>query len=181
MLDLFSICTINKLHFMKLLRNFISFILAFSTSSLLLTQYSFGSSIYPRVDKQTSSWLKFLVAELNWSWNSVPTFGHTFKKHGQGSSNTTSLKGTAGGTKTAQGQWLDNDAAAIFLKNLRPTISGPVTTPIPKGLGQVINPDGSIISATHAVAVPITGGGYRTAYPFVPGKPDYSADSEAVN
>jgi hypothetical protein len=46
-----------------------------------------------------------------------------------------------------------------------------------KGLGQVINPGGSIILATHAVAVPITGGGYKTAYPFViPGTPDYNDD-----
>jgi hypothetical protein len=161
---------------MKILRTFAYFTLSFVAVCFFFTQYSFNASVSPQAEKQTFFWLKVLAAELNWNWNSVPTFGHTFNKHGQGSSNTTSLKGTAAGTKTSQGQWLDNTSAALFLKDLRPTISGPVSTPIPKGLGQVIKPDGSIIPATHAVAVPVTGGGYRTAYPFVPGIPDYNAD-----
>lgn len=164
------------------IERFLFLCIAFLSNLFLFAQPSFSFSAHSSLAVQTFSRLKLIVAELNWNWNSIPTFGHTFKKHGQGSSNTNSLKGTAAGTKTPQGQWLDNETAATFLKNLRPTISGNVTTIIPKGLGQVINPDGTIMPATHAVVIlsPTTGG-YRTSFPFVPGKPDYNADSEPVN
>jgi hypothetical protein len=104
---------------------------------------------------------------LNWNWKSVKTFGHTFTTHGQGSKNTKNLAGRAAGTGEAQGQWLDNQKAAQFLQDLRPSINGPTIVEIPPDLGQVILPDGSIIPATHAQVVPTPIGGYKTAYPLV--------------
>jgi hypothetical protein len=173
---------------MRVRQGFVAFVLAFSTISLVSTQYSFGFSVHPRSEEQISYPLR-LAAEINWDKSSVKTFGHTFKKHGAGLDKTKKLRDTANtpnasGQKVSQGQWLDDNAAALFLKNLHPTISGDVSTPIPKGLGQVINPDGSIIPATHAVVIFFKnrpGYIFRTAFPFVPGKPDYNADPEPVD
>jgi hypothetical protein len=161
---------------MKSFSKFSCFVMSFAATCLFIGQHFIGEFVYSPSEKPILFGSKVLAAELNWNWNSVPTFGHAFKKHGQGSSITNSLKGTAAGTKKPQGQWLNNDSAASLLKDLRPTLSGPATTIIPKGLGQVINPDGSITPATHAVVVPIPNSGYKTAYPFVPGKPDYNED-----
>jgi RHS repeat-associated protein len=106
------------------------------------------------------------LAPLQWgNPKSTPTYGHTFLTHGQGAKNTRNLTGRAAGTGEPQGQWLNNQAAADFLAAQRPGIQGPVTVPIPPGMGQVILPDGRIVPATHADLVPHPDGGYRTAYP----------------
>ena len=78
---------------------------------------------------------------------------------------TKGLIGEAGGTGKAQGQWLDDQAAADFLAKQRPSITKPTTVDIPEGLGRVVNPDGSFSPASQATLVPSPGGGYRTAYP----------------
>jgi hypothetical protein len=65
-----------------------------------------------------------------------------------------------------QGQWLDNEAAAQFLAAERPYIRGPASMTIPPGLGQIIMPDGSIVSATRATLVPSDKGGFTTAFPI---------------
>jgi len=107
--------------------------------------------------------------ELNWdNWKSQRTFGHTFSRHGQGVKNTNNLRGRAGGTRTPQGQWTDNESAARFLKNIRPTLEKPTIVSIPEGMGQIIMPDGSILPTRHALVVPTPSGGIQTAYP-VPG------------
>lgn len=99
-----------------------------------------------------------------WNWKSKKTFGHTFAKHGEGAKNTRKLRGTAGGTGELQGQWLDNEATAKFLHEQRDKIIGPTVVDIPKGLGQIIRPDGKIVPATKAWLIPRRKG-YRTAYP----------------
>jgi hypothetical protein len=153
---------------MKFVRQLPSLILSITASFILFGQLSFENSAGLHGSKGLLVWIKAVTAgEINWSSKSTPTFGHAFLKHGQGSKNTTALKGTAGGTGTPQGQWLDDEKAALFLKNLYPTISGSVTTPISPGLGQVIKPDGSIVPATHATVWLRQGGVYETAYPVI--------------
>lgn len=95
---------------------------------------------------------------------STPTYGHTFSEHG--AQNTKGLVGEAGGTGRAQGQWLNNDAAAKFLAEQRPKLNGPASVRIPRGLGRVVNPDGSFSPASRATLVPSANGGFRTAYPI---------------
>ncbi|MFI1331226.1 hypothetical protein ACH4U7_14005 [Streptomyces sp. NPDC020845] len=104
---------------------------------------------------------------VNWSATSVKTFGHTFKTHGAGAKNTKSLTDRARSTGNQQGQWLDNDAAAEFLKKAHLEGAGPRSVRIPNGLGQVILPDGSIVPARAATIVPSPNGLYKTAYPVV--------------
>ncbi|MFF3389895.1 hypothetical protein ACFYW1_02905 [Streptomyces sp. NPDC002669] len=104
---------------------------------------------------------------VNWSSRSVKTFGHTFKTHGAGAKNTKALTDRARSTGNQQGQWLDNEAAAQFLRSVHVPGSGPRTVRIPDGLGQVIMPDGTISPARAATLVPGPGGFYRTAYPVV--------------
>nr|WP_257454672.1 hypothetical protein [Archangium lipolyticum] len=107
--------------------------------------------------------------ELQWdNWKSQRTFGHTFSRHGHGLKNTNNLRGRAAGTGTPQGQWIDNEAAARYLKDVRSGLEGPAVIPIPEGMGQVIMPDGSILPVRHALVVPTVRGGIETAYP-VPG------------
>ncbi|SDP61992.1 hypothetical protein SAMN04487981_12927 [Streptomyces sp. cf386] len=104
---------------------------------------------------------------VNWSAKSVKTFGHSFKTHGAGAKNTKKLTDRARNTGNQQGQWLDNDAAAQFLRSTHVPGSGPRRVRIPEGLGQVIMPDGTIVPARAATLVPGPGGLYRTAYPVV--------------
>ncbi|MFE7618030.1 hypothetical protein [Streptomyces sp. NPDC057496] len=104
---------------------------------------------------------------VNWSSRSVKTFGHTFKTHGAGAKNTKALTDRARSTGNQQGQWLDNEAAAQFLRSVHVPGSGPRTVRIPDGLGQVIMPDGTVSPARAATLVPGPGGFYRTAYPVV--------------
>jgi RHS repeat-associated protein len=90
--------------------------------------------------------------------------GHTFTKHGIG--NTYELMMQAENSGMAQGQWLNNSSAENFIaRNLDKLGNGAVTIPIPRGLGRVINPDGSFSPATHAKLVP-SGSGVKTAYPL---------------
>ena len=89
--------------------------------------------------------------------------GHTFSKHG--SQNTKQLTKQAEGSGSPQGQWIDNGAAEkIISDNLNNLSNGAITVPIPKGVGRVINPDGSYTPATHARLVP-SSSGVKTAYP----------------
>lgn len=104
---------------------------------------------------------------FNWSAKSTKTFGHTFNTHGAGTKNTRALTDRARSTGQSQGQWLDNDAAAEFLKNAHVSDAGPRSVLLPEGLGQVIMPDGSIVSARAATLVPGPNGAYRTAYPII--------------
>ena len=106
---------------------------------------------------------------LNWSTKSVPTWGHTFLRHGQGGSVTRSLIGRAAGTGQAQGQWLNNQAVSYFLRAERAYIQGPTSMALPADVaGQVILPNGTIVPATHAFLSPGPGGSFITAFPFVP-------------
>jgi hypothetical protein len=97
----------------------------------------------------------------------VKTFGHTFKTHGAGAKNTNALTDRARSTGNQQGQWLDNDSAAGFLREVHVEGSGPRSVRIPDGLGQVIRPDGSIVPARAATLVPGKNGLYKTGFPIV--------------
>jgi hypothetical protein len=91
--------------------------------------------------------------------------GHTFTKHG--SHNTNQLGRQASGSGRQVGQWLDDAGAEELIgANLENLSNGPITVPIPTGMGRVIMPDGSYVSATHARIVP-SGSGVRTAYPII--------------
>ncbi|MEO3777467.1 RHS repeat-associated core domain-containing protein [Micromonospora sp. B11E3] len=114
-----------------------------------------------------NSWVLVHNTCVNWSPKSRPTFGHTFSQHGAGAKNTKSLMDRARSTGQAQGQWLDNDAAAAFLRGAHLSDAGPRGVVIPEGLGQVIMPDGSIVPATRAILVPSGNGLYKTAYPVL--------------
>lgn len=103
---------------------------------------------------------------VNWASNSVKTWGHTFKTHGAGAKNTTALTDRARSTGSQQGQWLNNDAAAEFLKGLHVEGAGPRSVRIPDGLGQVIMPDGKIVQAGAAIIVPSPNGLFKTAFPI---------------
>ena len=102
---------------------------------------------------------------INWSWKSVKTFGHTFNEHGAGAKNLKSLTDRARSTGNAQGQWLDNEAAAEFLSKLYVPDAGPFGVKLPEGLGQVIMPDGTIVDAPYAYIIPSPNGIIKTAYP----------------
>jgi RHS repeat-associated protein len=112
--------------------------------------------------------MRGVSAELkirNWSWKSEPTWGHSFKEHGAGPKQRRALTGRAAGTSTPQGQWLNNDAAAKFLRPFG-GVNGPATIlKIPMGLGQVIRPDGTIVQASKAFIKP-SAGGFVTAFPI---------------
>jgi hypothetical protein len=70
-------------------------------------------------------------------------------------------------TGQAQGQWLDTNATAVFLRDSHLPGAGPRGVSIPEGLGQVIMPDGSVIPAIRAVLVPGRNGLYKTAFPVL--------------
>jgi hypothetical protein len=113
----------------------------------------------------------YFVGENGWlvhnqSWKSKPFWGHTFETHGQGSSVTRSLTGRAGGTGTPQGQWLNNEGAADFLRQFDGVGQGPFSVRIPPNTGQIINPGGAITQTTRATIIPKPPGGFRTAYPI---------------
>ena len=91
-------------------------------------------------------------------------FGHTFSKHGQDA--TSFLTQRAKGSGQAQGQFLDDQAAAQFIQhNLDKVKGGAVSLPVPEGLSvRIINPDGSFSPAKTIRLVP-GGNGVKTAYP----------------
>ncbi|MFC0628327.1 polymorphic toxin-type HINT domain-containing protein [Kribbella deserti] len=103
----------------------------------------------------------------NWSWRSGPTFGHTFKTHGAGDKNARKLTDRARSTGNQQGQWLDNEAAADFLKSVHVPGAGPRSVRIPDGLGRVIMPDGTVVPARAATLIHGQGDLYKTAFPIV--------------
>lgn len=74
----------------------------------------------------------------------------------------------ASGSGLAQGQFLDNQAAASFINNnLGQLNNGATNIPIPEGFpARVINPDGSFDIPTHIRLVP-SGSGVKTAYPLI--------------
>jgi hypothetical protein len=96
---------------------------------------------------------------------SVKQFGHTFTKHGAGAKITKKLMDRARTTSKSQGQFLNNNAAAIFLNQYK-NISMPKIVNLPSGLGQVISPSGIISKANRVQIVPKKGGGIKTAYPI---------------
>ncbi|MEU4492994.1 putative T7SS-secreted protein [Streptomyces sp. NPDC023998] len=110
---------------------------------------------------------KKATEDLNWNEKSRPTFGHTFSEHGAGAKNTQSLIDRARSTGNEQGQWLDNAKAVDFLKAHHDPNGGVREVPIPKGMGQVIKPDGSIVEPTHVRMVPKPDGTYKSAFPIV--------------
>ena len=121
-------------------------------------------------DKKQYDYYKKLQCEegtgnLTANWKSVKEFGHTFNTHGSGAKNTKSLTDRARSTGTNQGQWLDNQKSAEYLKSLG-EIKETITVSIPNGLGQVITPTGKIVPATKAIVVP-SETGIRTAYPIL--------------
>lgn len=108
------------------------------------------------------------IEEINWSWKSTKTFGHTFLTHGAGSRITQRLVARAGtpGQSPEQGQWLDNAAAAAFLKG-HAGMKGVGEVSLPPGLGQIVSTDGSTRPATRARIVPSSKEGtvFKTAFP----------------
>ena len=89
--------------------------------------------------------------------------GHTYSKHG--SHNTDELLQQAKGSNSPQGQWIDDVAAEEYIfNNLDKLKNGAKTIELPKGLGRVVNPDGTFTPATHVRLVP-SGSGVKTAYP----------------
>jgi RHS repeat-associated protein len=103
---------------------------------------------------------------INWDSKSVKTWGHSFKTHGAGVKNTRSLTDRARSTGNEQGQWLDNDAAADFLREVHTPGAGPFSVRLPEGLGQVIKPDGTVAQAPYALIVPSPNGLFKSAYPY---------------
>ncbi len=90
--------------------------------------------------------------------------GHTFTKHG--AQNTEQLLKQAAGSGRPVGQWLDNAAAERFIaERVGQLRNGARTFDLPKGLGRIVNPDGTFSAATKARLVP-SSSGVKTAYPF---------------
>jgi len=105
---------------------------------------------------------------INWNWKSSKTFGHSFLTHGE--KNFKSLVDRARGTGKPQGLWKNNEDAANLIKNNYDTLQvGKNTVDIPRGLGQVIKPDGTAVDATQATIVKNPPGAQNlinTAYPI---------------
>lgn len=93
--------------------------------------------------------------------------GAHIQDHGAGAKNTQALTDRARSTGNQQGQWLDNDAAAEFLRGIHVEGAGPRSVQIPEGMGQVIMPDGSIVQARAATVVPSRNGLYKTGFPII--------------
>ncbi|HUC83311.1 MAG TPA: RHS repeat-associated core domain-containing protein [Flavisolibacter sp.] len=91
-------------------------------------------------------------------------FGHTFTTHGE--EMTDFLTHRAKGSGQAQGQFLDNQAAAKFIEdNLDKLKNGAISLPIPDGFpARMIKPDGTFGVPTTIKLVP-GGKGVKTAYP----------------
>ena len=104
---------------------------------------------------------------FNTNPKSVPTWGHTFSRHGQGAKVTRSLTGRAANTGEAQGQWLNDEAAAEWLASQRPYIQGASSVSLPSGMGQVILPNGTVVPAAHVTLVPNHSGGFISAFPIL--------------
>ena len=120
----------------------------------------------------STSWLAKKNGEID--WRSTPNFGHTFSTHGEGAKNTKALLDraktpNAKGEYVSQGQWLNNQTAAEYLNEYGKIeySNPPVEIPIPKGLAQVIHPDGTITEATKArIVINQKTGKIRSAIPI---------------
>lgn len=99
---------------------------------------------------------------VNWSFKSVKTFGHTFSDHGK---SVAQLADRARKKGEPQGRWTDNEAAAKFLQSVWVDGAGARTVRIPEGLGQVVFEDGTTAIARAALLVPSRNGLYKPAYP----------------
>ena len=97
------------------------------------------------------------------NWKSVKQFGHTFTEHGA----KRALQELIDRARALgpQGRWLENDKAAEYLSQFQGKLSGPTTIPLPPGLGQIMNADGSVVPAVQAILVP-SATGLKTAYPI---------------
>lgn len=107
---------------------------------------------------------------INWSAKSEKTFGHAFTRHGK--KNLKRLIDRARGEKTPQGLWTNDDEAAEIIKmNWMSLKEGENIIDIPKGLGKVIMPDGTIIeNITKALVIKNKKGAtnlLNTAYPKI--------------
>jgi hypothetical protein len=106
---------------------------------------------------------------INWSSKSVKTFGHTFLKHGQ--NNFKKLQEVARQKNISQGIWKnDKEAAKLIEQNFNKLKVGENIIDLPKGLGQVIKPDGSVVEATKAIIIKNPDGSTNiltTAYPKI--------------
>ncbi|WP_294304346.1 peptidoglycan-binding domain-containing protein [uncultured Chryseobacterium sp.] len=115
--------------------------------------------------------INILDQTINWNAKSEKTFGHAFTRHGK--KNLKSLIGRAAGNKKKpQGLWTNDEQAAEIIKmnwiNLK---EGENIIDIPKGLGKVIMPDGTIIeNVTKALIIKNSEGStnlINTAYPKI--------------
>lgn len=89
---------------------------------------------------------------INWSAKSKPTFGHTFLEHGK--KELKSLLDKAKTKNTPQGLWTNDDEAAEIIKmNWMSLKEGENVIDIPKGLGKVILPNGTIIENVNTAYV----------------------------
>ncbi|MGW8330720.1 hypothetical protein ACWGLE_22845 [Streptomyces sp. NPDC055897] len=91
----------------------------------------FGQALREAKDSSGSS--------VNWNPNSVKTYQHTFKTHGQKNS-TQRMADLARGKKQPQGQWLDDKAAAAILEKNHTGSTNPLDAyevEIPPGVGRV--------------------------------------------
>lgn len=92
-------------------------------------------------------------------------FGHTFTKHGN-QKPASDFIGRAASKGENIGQWLHNENAANYLRNIKPPTEGnKVLIDIPEGLGQVYTPSGDVIPAPRARVIFKPDGNIRSAYP----------------
>jgi hypothetical protein len=110
------------------------------------------------------------VLKVNWNIKSEKTFGHAFTKHGK--KQFSSLLNGAKGRKIPQGYWLNDELAAEAIrKNWSKLVVGENIIDIPKGVGGVILPDGTVVDdVTKAVVVKNPPGHnnlLKTAYPKI--------------
>ncbi|GGZ48964.1 hypothetical protein GCM10008088_07870 [Mesonia mobilis] len=112
-----------------------------------------------------------ILKNINWSWKSKPTFGHTFTRHGQGSKITQKLqdRAKAPNQSSRQGQWLDNNAAAEWIKS---KVEGGEFEigkaydfdDLPDGVGQIIDESGDIVP-TNSARIIINSQGKISSFP----------------
>lgn len=78
---------------------------------------------------------------------------------------TAQLQREAAATGRSLGQWTDDLGAEKFVADhLGELTQGTKTIPLPKGLGRMVNPDGTFSPATNATLVP-SKSGVKTAFP----------------
>ena len=110
------------------------------------------------------------VLKVNWNLKSEKTFGHAFTRHGK--KQFSSLLSRAKGKKIPQGCWVNEELAAEAIrKNWSKLVVGENIIDIPKGVGRVILPDGTVVDdVTKAIIVknpPEDTNLLNTAYPKI--------------